>query len=340
MTQNQPQPDPEHAHLPQRLEEKPALREELLALWQTMRPHQWVKNVFVLVPLIFAGPILRSQGMLGTLMVARVVLAALCFCLASSATYVLNDLHDAEADRAHPIKRGRPIASGVLPEPRAWQFLWSLLLLDAVLAVLIGWWIGAGPQTSTTHFGTGLAFCATIATYFAQNVAYSKGLKKVAYVDAAIIASGFLLRVLAGSAAAGVEPSHWLLACTALLAMFLALGKRKHEVVTSDARHRANLKVYRLSHLNAALAILAILTSAAYLSYTLDPVTIAHFHTSRLPWTTPFGVFGLWRFSRLLDARDTAHSPTERMLHDGPFLANLALGVLVVGLLIYGVIPG
>lgn len=315
---------------------QPSLSTELRALWQTMRPHQWPKNVFVLIPLVFAGPELLAAGAFGALIVARVALAALCFCLASSATYVLNDLHDVEADRAHPVKCNRPIAAGRLPEPRAWRWLYALLGVDAALAVAIGLWIGAGHGSL---WGTGTTFVAVIALYFAQNVAYSKGLKKVAYVDAAIIATGFLLRVLAGSAAAAVAPSHWLLACTALLAMFLALGKRKHEVMTADTKARSSLKVYKLEHLNVALMVLALLTSVAYLAYTLDPDTISRFHTRHLPWTTPFGVFGLWRFSKLLDMHDTAHSPTERMLRDPAFLANLALGTLAVGLLIYGAVP-
>ena len=303
--------------------------DELRALWQTMRPQQWVKNVFVLVPLVFAGPELLSQHRLSAAIVARVLLATLCFCLASSATYVLNDLLDAEADRAHPVKRLRPIAAGVLSQARAKRWLVALLGANAALTALIGAWAGA----------TNALFCGVIAGYFAQNLAYSLGLKRVAYLDAGIIATGFLLRVLAGSAAAPVPASHWLLACTALLAMFLALGKRKHEVITSDASHRANLKVYRVGHLNVALGLLAVLTAVAYLFYTLDPLTAARFHTRHLPWTTPFGVFGLWRFSRLLDARDTAHSPTERMLRDGPFLINLAVGTAVVALLIYGGLP-
>jgi decaprenyl-phosphate phosphoribosyltransferase len=315
------------ANLPQR--DPPSLATELSALWQTMRPHQWVKNVFVLVPLVFAGPELLAEHKLGPVMIARVALAALCFCLASSATYVLNDLLDADADRAHPVKRLRPIAAGLLTEARAKFWLGVLLAVDALLTLAIALWVGE-------H---GALFGLTIAGYFAQNLVYSLGLKKVAYVDAAIIAMGFLLRVLAGSAAAPVAASHWLLACTALLAMFLALGKRKHEVITSDVKHRANLKVYRLAHLNIALGVLAVLTAAAYLLYTLDPVTVQRFHTSRLPWTTPFGVFGLWRFSRLLDASDTAHSPTERMLHDRLFLANLLAGTVAVALLIYGVLP-
>ncbi len=317
------------ANLPSHDLQAPSLGSELRALWQTMRPHQWIKNVFVLVPLVFAGPELLAQQKLSAVMVGRVALAMLCFCMASSATYVLNDLLDAEADRAHPVKRLRPIAAGRLREPRAKFWLGVLLALDALLTTAIAIWVGE----------TGWVYALAIAGYFVQNLAYSLGLKRVAYVDAAIIATGFLLRVLAGSAAAPVQASHWLLACTALLAMFLALGKRKHEVLTSDVKHRANLKVYRLSHLNFALALLALLTSAAYLFYTLDPETVFRFHTARLPWTTPFGVFGLWRFSQLLDARDTAHSPTERMLRDTPFLVNLVAGTLTVGLLIYGVLP-
>lgn len=289
------------------------------ALLREMRPQQWVKNVFVLAPLLFAGPALRAQGAWTLPLLLRVLLGFAVFCLASSATYILNDLHDLEADRAHPVKRMRPIASGALPERLAWAWFGAFLALAAVGALQVGPW-----------------FAASVGAYFAMNLAYSKGLKRVAWVDTVLIALGFLLRILAGGEAASVHLSRWLVTCTVLLALFLALGKRKHELLTSDTTHRAALSGYRASHVQVALWTLAAGTVAAYAGYTLDPQTTARFHTSLLPWTVPFPFLGLWRFARLLDRPDTAHSPTERMLRDPLFVLNLLAWAGVTLAMIYG----
>ncbi len=289
------------------------------ALLREMRPHQWVKNVFVVAPLLFAGPMLREHGELTGAVTLRVLAGFAVFCLASSTTYILNDLHDLTADRAHPIKRHRPIASGALPERLAWAWFGAFLALAAVGALYVGPW-----------------FAACVGAYFAMNLAYSKGLKHVAWVDTAVIAFGFLLRILAGGEAASVQLSRWLVTCTVLLALFLALGKRKHELLTSDASHRVALSGYRASHLQIALWILALGTVAAYAGYTLDADTAQRFHTRLLPWTVPFPVLGLWRFSRLLDRPDTAHSPTERMLRDPLFVLNLLAWAGTTLVLIYG----
>ncbi len=285
-----------------------------------MRPHQWVKNTFVLAPLLFAGPDLLRKGELNGEVVLRVALAILAFCLGSSATYLLNDLHDVEADRAHPVKRLRPIAAGDLPVGHAW------LAFGVLIAAALGLALVVEPRVAVIQAG-----------YFAMNLAYSKGLKRIAYLDAVVISCGFLLRALAGGEAARVHLSSWLIACTVLLALFLALGKRKHELMTSDAEHRAALEHYRIEHLNFALGVLAALASGAYALYARDPATIARFGTDRLLLTLPFALFGLWRFYQLLDDHSTAQSPTERMLRDPIFLGNGLLGGVAVVLVIYGV---
>jgi 4-hydroxybenzoate polyprenyltransferase len=291
------------------------------AIWREARPHQWVKNAFVVAPLVFAGPELLRDHEVDASLLIRVVAGFVAFCLASSATYFMNDIHDLEADRGHPVKRMRPIAAGLLPIATAWRWFWGLLATAGLLSLV------SGPF-----------FLACVLAYFLLNAAYSKGLKHVAYVDALVISGGFLLRVVAGGAAAQVSLSGWLIACMVLLSMFLALGKRKHELRTTGGSHRASLGLYRESHLNLALAALAVATTATYLGYTLDPGTAARFHTHLLPWTVPFPLFGLWRFMRLMDARDSVHSPTERMLRDLPFTVNLASWSVIVVVVIYGLL--
>ncbi len=286
-----------------------------------MRPHQWpLKNAFVLVPLLFAGPMLREQGLLTTTLVLRVGLAALAFCFVSGATYILNDIHDVEADRLHAVKRARPIAAGTLPVRSAWIAFGAALVSVVAIAVL----------------AVNVEFLALLSGYFAMNLAYSKGLKRIAYVDAIVIALGFLLRLLAGGVAANVGVSHWLIGCTVLGALFLALGKRKHELLTSGKKTRVALGAYRVEHLNILLGILAVATAAAYLSYTLDAETTRRFHTTMLPWTSPFALIGLWRFAHLLGDVQNPNSPTERMLRDWLFMANLALWSLTTLAMIYG----
>ncbi len=304
-----PAAGPQGAHAPARWR----------VLLQAMRPHQWVKNSFVLAPLLFAGPELSRQGKLTPGVVVAVVTATLAFCLASSATYLLNDLHDIAGDRAHPVKCNRPIASGALPIAAAWRAFAVLLTAALVLALTVKWTVAA--------------ICSG---YFAMNVAYSKGLKRIAYVDALVISAGFLLRALAGGEAAAVHLSRWLIGCTALLALFLALGKRKHELLTSAVAHRAALQQYRIEHLNFALGVLATATAMTYFQYTRDPTTIQRFATDGLMWTVPFVLYGLWRFYQLLDDRDTAQSPTDRMLRDKLFLANAGAGLASIGWCLYG----
>ncbi len=298
---------------------EPAKAHRLPPLLRAMRPRQWVKNVFVTAPLVFAGPELLQTGRFSVWLLAQALVAALAFCLASSATYLLNDLHDLDADRQHPVKRLRPIAAGELTASQAWTAFGALLVVALAGAAAVGW-----------------SVAGIVSLYFAINVAYSKGLKRIAYVDALVIASGFLLRLLAGGEATGIHLSRWLIACTVLLALFLALGKRKHELLTSDTAHRSALQSYKLEHLNFALGVLAAATCGAYLSYTLDPETRQRFQTDWLPYTTPLPVFGLLRFYGLLDDRATAASPTDRMLSDPPILVAAALWAATIAALIYG----
>lgn len=279
-----------------------------------MRPHQWVKNLFVLAPAVFA------KGLTQPDVLARALYAFVLFCFASSAVYFMNDLLDAGADRAHPIKRRRPIASGVVSR-------------DLGIGVATGLFgaaiLGAIPL--------GLAFVGSLLGYILLNVAYSFGLKRMAYIDVLCIAAGFEFRVLGGTFAAQVPATGYLLVVTFLLAAFLGFGKRLHELSQGPEsyRQRAVLRGYSESVLTALLFLTAGLTLVTYTTYTLDAHTVSFFETKKLPWSIPFAVFGVGRFLYLVRHRPEAESPTEEMLQDWPFLLNLGLWALAIFAIIY-----
>jgi len=284
----------------------------------TLRPHQWVKNLFVAAPLVFAKHLDDPDFLI------RAAIAVVAFCALSGAVYAFNDVKDVAADRVHPTKRNRPIASGQLSE-RAALILASVLAAAALTAcTLLSWETGAWA-----------------AGYLAVNLSYSLWLKHVAFVDVLLIASGFIARVGAGGAAIAVTPSRWLLVCTGLLATFLALGKRAHELATAtrDGRDprstRAALAGYSPGWVRAGMALLGAATAIAYLLYTVDDHTVTFFGTTELPWSAPFCVAGLGRFSWLTLVRPGKHSPTDAMLRDPLFLLNLAAWAVVILLIVY-----
>ena len=279
-----------------------------------MRPHQWVKNLFVLAPLVFA------KGLTDEAMVSRALIGFFAFCMASSAVYVLNDLADIDTDRAHPIKRNRPIASGVVSKNAA------LLLVSLLAAICLG--LGAT---------LGIQFVSVLLGYFTLNIAYSFWLKRVPYIDVLCIATGFELRVIAGTFAATVSLTVYLLIVTFLLAAFLGFGKRLHEILQGTESHaqRTVLKGYSERLLNLLLVGAAVLTIATYSFYTIDPNTAEFFGTKALPCSIPFAVFGVFRFLQLVRGRPEAESPTEEMLRDIPFVANLMMWACATLAIIY-----
>ena len=286
----------------------------VLGLIKTMRPHQWVKNLFVLAPLIFAHKLFDLP------MALRVLVGFTSFCLLASAVYVLNDLADVQLDRAHPIKKNRPIASGKISEGTARIAGVVLVVIALGLGAALNWW-----------------FAAAAFAYLVQNVAYSFGLKRIAYVDVLLIATGFELRVVAGAFAAQVPPSVYLLVVTFLLAAFLGLGKRMHELRQGEEAHkqRGVLRQYGERPLQVLLWITGIATVVTYAIYTLDPTTRATFGTNYLVVTTAFTLFGVLRFLHLVMRRPHAESPTEEMLKDKLFLANLVAWAVAVVVVIY-----
>lgn len=286
----------------------------ILALIKTLRPQQWVKNLFVAAPLFFALRLLDPDSVL------RTAAAVALFSLISGCVYVLNDLVDVEQDRRHPQKRHRPIAAGTLPFGVARSFLLGTVPLCLAAAV----WLSP-------------AYAGVLATYFVLNLAYSFRLKKIAYLDVLCIAVFFILRVLAGAFAIDVPASPWLLACTFSLAMFLGFGKRAHELSGSDQaeQQRAALASYSLAGLRWSLHTLAVLVVVVYVLYTRSEQTITTFGTDSLVYTVPFPVFGILRFVHLATSRHEAESPTEEMLRDPLFVLNLVLYVATTGAILY-----
>jgi decaprenyl-phosphate phosphoribosyltransferase len=285
------------------------------ALLKSSRPHQWVKNLFVAAPLVFARRIDDAQALL------CVAIAVAGFCLMSSAVYLINDVVDVEKDRAHPLKRLRPIASGALPI-RSAKLAATLFAVVGILVLLL----------------RGTLPAAIAAAYLLQNLAYSFHLKHVPFADVASIAAGFLLRVLAGAAAIPVEPSFWLLTCTLLLASFLGFGKRAHELRTSANRggdQRKVLERYNPKVLRLLIYLLAALTILAYVGYTQSHHALTFFGTRRLILTVPFVAFGVFRFIWITQGKVDSESPTDSMLRDAPFMINLLGYAVAIVAIIY-----
>ncbi len=308
-----------------------APRSSLRVLVKMLRPHQWVKNVFVLAPMVFHKDVFVSTPVgpaLNLRVTGRALEATLVFCLLAGAIYTINDVVDVEADRVHPVKRFRPIASGAVPVPVAGAVAAGLVVVSLGAAYLLSPW---------------LALVAFV--YLAENLAYSFKLKNVAFLDVGLIAFGFVLRVLAGGIATDVHVSGYMLACTALLALFLGFGKRRHELAGENAaKQRAALQAYTVRSLNWALGVTGTATVVTYVAYTLDPVTKAFFNTSYLWLTTPFTILGIVRFLLLVNGKVgrgiRAESPTQEMLRDVPMVLNVVLWAIVVVAIVYQLKPG
>lgn len=301
-------------------------------LIRTIRPHQWVKNLFVMAPMFFARDVFSTTvtgaSALNLDIVGPAVLATTVFCFLAGAVYTLNDLVDVEGDRVHPQKKNRPIASGEVPIPIARVFAGGLVLGSLAAAYLIH------PM-----------FAAVALAYFVENVFYSFKLKKVPFLDVGLISLGFVLRVVAGGIATHTHVSGYMYACTALLSLFLGFGKRRYEIASENAdKQRAVLKLYSAKSLTYALGLTGLLTFGTYLAYTLDPDTQAFFQSKLLWLTAPFTAFGLVRFLYLVTGRGgkglRSESPTQEMLRDVPFVLNLVVWIIVVVAIVYRLKPG
>ena len=282
----------------------------------SLRPRQWVKNLFLFAGLVFSQHLFTPAAW--TALAAFVI-----FCGLSGAIYLFNDVADRDKDRLHPKKRERPVAAGHISTGTA-------LLAGGVLVVL---GLAAAAWLSAPFSVTALAYVATLSLY-------SIWLKHVVLVDVLTVASGFVLRAVAGALVIDVEISGWLLICTILLALFLAIGKRRHEYLAVDAeavRHRPVLAEYSAALLDQMIAVVTASTVTAYALYTMSPETIAKFHTPLLPATLPFVLYGIFRYLYLLYRRQLGGNPSEMLLTDRALLVNTICWIVVVVLIIYGV---
>ncbi len=285
------------------------------AVLASLRPRQWVKNLFVFAAVIF------SQQLF-TPLVWRAAAAFAIFCGLSGAIYLFNDVADVDKDRLHPQKKLRPIASGALSVRAALTV--GVVLLAGCLAAA---------------FSLSPAFGLTALAYSVLLTAYSAWLKHLVILDVLTVATGFVLRAVAGAVSVDAEISGWLLICTILIALFLALGKRRHEyrTLTGDAAaHRPILAEYSESFLDQMISVVTASTVTAYALYTMSAETVAKFHTRLLPLTLPFVLYGIFRYLYLLYRRDLGGSPSDLVVSDRALLLDALLWMLATLAIIYG----
>ena len=304
-------------------------RGRLRALVLAMRPRQWTKNLALFVGIVFAQQLLSLSSL------ERAFVAFAVFCLASSSVYLLNDLLDLENDRQHPIKKKRPLASGDLPTSWAIVTMGILILACAGLTLLI-FSIPLRHQTDifASLGGANTLFALTVAAYLLLMVLYSVRLKHVVLLDVFIIASGFVLRILAGAVVIPVMISPWLYLVTILLSLFLALSKRRHELVLLQeeaSNHRQTLKEYSLPLLDQMITIVTAATLMAYSLYTFQGPTGNH----RLMITIPLVLYGMFRYLYLVYMRMEGGSPEEMLLRDWHMLGTVLLCAAVIIIVLY-----
>jgi 4-hydroxybenzoate polyprenyltransferase len=285
------------------------------AFVELLRPRQWVKNAFVLVGLVF------GHAWSDPAMIAAALCATLAFCLASGAVYAFNDARDAAQDRDHPDKRGRPVARGAIAAGEAAGFSAAMAALALALAAWTGWKVAG-----------------IVAFYLALSAAYTLRLKRVPVLDVVVIAAGFMLRLLAGTAGIGIEPSRWLLACGFLLTLFLGFAKRRAEMdrlAEGAGQHRPVLEDYSAGFLDKAIVLCAAGMVAAYAWYTLAAETALIHRTGNLILTLPWVLLGTLRYLYRLRFRGGGGDPAVELLRD-PLLAVAVAGWLATVLWLIG----
>ena len=290
-------------------------KNRLRLLLASMRPHQWTKNLFVLAPLLFGRKLTDPAA------VGQSLLAFVTFCLLASAVYIFNDWLDADDDRAHPEKKDRPISSGALPESVALTGAVVLGVAAGILAVTVG-----------------SKFTAVAAIYAALMLTYCLALKKMMVLDAMAIAAGFVLRVVAGAVAVNVETTHWLVACTFLLALFLAFAKRRQELLALSVNapdHRQVLGRYSVTYLEHVNNILIGAAIVCYALYTVAPETVNRFGTDALIYGSVFVIYGMFRYLALTSDPSKGGNPSKILLTDPPLLLTLAGWAIFNAVVIY-----
>lgn len=265
-----------------------------------LRPQQWVKNMFIFLPLFFHGD-LTNIAMLG-----NAIIAFFCYSFAASSIYCFNDIYDVEADRKHPKKCKRPIASGAVSIPKAYGLMALMLILSLSLAFF-------------ALDNTAISVIGVICFYYLMNIAYCIKLKQIALVDVFIIAVGFVLRVVLGGVVNEIELSQWIVLMTFLLALFLAFAKRRDDVVLyqeTGVLPRKNVNRYNLDFMNQAITIVATITLVAYIMYTVSDEVMTRFGSHYIYFTTIFVLAGILRYLQLTIVDVKSGSPTKVLIHD------------------------
>lgn len=291
------------------------IRRQWVFVVQLLRPYQWIKNGFVLLPIIFAGKLGDAE------LIWRAAAAFVLFCAAASSVYIANDIADLEADKRHPIKRLRPLAQGhLVPQ--------SVALLALVLAALA---VGLG-----FALNQGLGVC--MSAYVLGNLLYTRFLKRIVIVDVMTLGLFFLLRVIAGALVIDVSISEWLLICSAILALFLGFNKRRHELLIAGHQaesHRPVLDKYSVYFIDQMISVLTASTVIFYTLYTVDHRTIEHFGSNGLLLTVPFVYYGIFRYLYLVHKRRQGGDPSRIILKDRMLQRNLVFWLVASISVIY-----
>lgn len=282
-----------------------------------MRPYQWVKNVFVFIPLFFGGQLTEMDQLLNS------IIMFVAFCLAASSIYCFNDIIDVEADRNHYAKRNRPIASGAVSIKQAYVVMFALI----AVSIAILWFLLSDVNA-----------LMIVAFYWLLQVAYCAILKRQAIIDVTILAFGFVLRIIAGGIAADVTVSKWLVLMTFLLTLFLGFAKRRDDVLlyNKDGKSpRYNTRRYNLTFLNQALTICGSVMLVCYIMYTVSPEVMAKFKSHYIYLTTVYVLLGLLRYIQLTVVDEKSGDPTRMLLHDRFIRVDVAAWILTFLFLIY-----
>ena len=285
-----------------------------------IRPHQWLKNVFVLIPMFFGGSLLDPEDIRASL------LTFLAYSFVASSVYCFNDINDVEADRRHPVKCKRPLASGAVSMGTAWMLMALMFVLAALMTALLG------------DRGHILKVGGVLLFYYILNICYCAKLKQYAIVDVCIVAFGFVLRVLAGGFATDITLSKWLVLMTFLLTLFLSFAKRRDDVLRMNETGeppRKNTIRYNLTFINQAITITASVTLVCYIMYTVSPEVVARLGSDLLYLTSVFVLLGLLRYMQITVVDKKSGDPTKIMLRDRFTQLVLVAWALTFWVLIY-----
>jgi decaprenyl-phosphate phosphoribosyltransferase len=280
-----------------------------------IRPKHWIKNLFLMIPIFFAGSIFQVER------IETLVLGMIAFSLVASSVYIINDLKDIEIDRVHPLKKKRPLAAGLVSKSTAYILLGVFVLSGLSLA-----------------FALNSVFFILVSFYLVLNIAYSLGLKNIPILDLFIVSLGFLIRIHCGGVLSEIEVSHWLSIMVLLLSLFLVLAKRRDDLIlqsTSQAIIRKTSSSYNLEFINACLTIFAAVIVVSYIMYTVSPEVVSRFNSPYLFATTPFVIAGIMRYLQITIVEMNSGSPTTILVKDKFILITILLWIISFYLIIY-----